>query len=158
MQKTSDIVKLLDLDPHPEDGFYKRLFEAKEVISTEAGERPITTSIIYLLPTESYSGWHRIRSHELWFFHEGNPVHICSIVDNQIVTNIIGMTPTAMPRCEVKPDTWFAARSRGSANYSLVSCVVSPGFDFNDFELADDSVLAMLSPEDRDLAGPLLRR
>jgi uncharacterized protein len=121
----------LDLAPHPEGGWYRRTWTSSVTVETDHGPRPTATAILYLLDGESQ--WHRVRSSELWLWHSGSAVDLR-----------IGQEPGAGaswtlqehdPQQLVPPNTWQSARLLGDEP-ALVSCVVSPGFDFADFELA----------------------
>jgi len=123
----------LDLGPHPEGGWYRRTWTSAVVVDTPAGPRPSATAVLYLL--DGVSRWHRVRSAELWCWHRGSPV--------ELRRGGVGDTPDAgtpdrldadRPQVEVPAGTWQTARLLGPEP-ALVTCVVSPGFDFADFEL-----------------------
>jgi predicted cupin superfamily sugar epimerase len=123
----------LDLAPHPEGGFYRRTWTSSVVVDTPHGPRPSATAVLYLL--DGSSRWHRVRSAELWCWHRGSAV--------ELRHGGTGPTPSAPltvrldgdgPQAEVPAATWQAARLLGP-DPALVTCVVSPGFDFADFEL-----------------------
>ncbi|GAA1862042.1 cupin domain-containing protein [Pseudonocardia ailaonensis] len=123
-----------DLAPHPEGGWYRRTWTSPVTVETDHGPRPTATAILYLLDAESR--WHRVRSAELWLWHSGSPV--------ALRTGGTGPAPAGplerflgpeLPQIEVPAHHWQAATLLGPEP-ALVSCVVSPGFDFADFELA----------------------
>ncbi|GEL17880.1 cupin domain-containing protein [Pseudonocardia asaccharolytica] len=127
----------LDLTAHPEGGWYRRTWTSPMVVQTASGPRPSATMILYLLDGESR--WHRVRSTELWCWHGGSPVALCLGGDGPVpadpTTVVLGPPgPGALPQRPVPPRRWQAARLLGPEP-ALVSCVVSPGFDFADFEL-----------------------
>lgn len=126
--------QVLGLEPHPEGGWYRRTWTSPVVVDTPAGPRPSATAILYLL--DGVSAWHRVRSAEVWLWHSGAAV--------ELTTGGTGPSPVAgptvrlhadTPQAVVDADTWQTARLLGPTP-ALVSCVVSPGFDFADFELA----------------------
>lgn len=118
----------LDLAPHPEGGWYRRTWTAPVTVETEYGPRPSATAILYLLDGESRR--HRVRSSELWLWHSGSGVELW--VDGGRYT-----LDAHHPQQLVPPHAWQSATLAGPEP-ALVSCVVSPGFDFADFELAVD--------------------
>lgn len=121
----------LDLAPHPEGGWYRRTWTSPVVVDTPRGPRPSATAILYLLDT--VSGWHRVRSAELWLWHSGSAVELTA--GDRPGTGTSTVLDAAAPQLTVPADVWQSARPLGPGP-ALVSCVVSPGFDFADFELA----------------------
>jgi len=141
---TEELIRQLQLLPHPEGGYYRETYRSAGALLTPDGaQRNTCTAIYYLLEGIDKSHFHRIRSDELWFFHAGEPLEIFEIVDGQLATVMLGMDVQAgqSPSLLIPANTWFAARVRASSGFSLVSCTVSPGFDFADFELASRAKL-----------------
>ena len=134
-----EIIKKLKLIPHPEGGFYKETYKSDQNVTTNNGiHRNVCTAIYYLLENKDKSLFHRIKSDELWFFHQGNPIEIIFIQNNLISSIILGndIEKGEFPQVRIPANTWFAAKIINDSGYSLVSCVVAPGFDFADFQLA----------------------
>ena len=125
----------LDLAPHPEGGWYRRTWTSAVTVDTPGGPRPSVTAVLYLL--DGVSRWHRVRSAELWCWHRGSPVALeCGGTGEVPVPGGPVRLEAASPQREVPAGTWQTARLLG-ADPALVTCVVSPGFDFADFELAE---------------------
>jgi predicted cupin superfamily sugar epimerase len=144
------LVKSLNLLPHPEGGFYKETFRSVEGIETEQGERNLCTSIFFLLTSENVSRFHRIKSDELWFFHEGSPLTVHTLGENGYEGLSLGLSDSdsdCLPQQLVKANTIFGSTVDQPNSYSLVSCVVAPGFDFLDFELFEAKDLLPLFPQ-----------
>lgn len=103
---------------------------------TPAGDRPSATAILYLL--DAPGRWHRVRSTELWLWHSGATAALILGGDGDAPgteqPRELGPAPQASPQLEVPPNTWQRAVPHGDEPV-LVSCVVSPGFDFADFEM-----------------------
>jgi uncharacterized protein len=138
------IIEHLHMLPHPEGGYYKETYRSADTFFTQNGEtRNIGTAIYYLLENEDKSHFHRLTSDELWFFHQGTPIEIFCIEENKMVVKLLGndLANGANPQWLIPADTWFAARVQNSSGFALVSCTVSPGFDFKDFEMAERVVL-----------------
>lgn len=151
-QKVKSIIEDLELSPHPEGGFYKRTYESEERIETPSGQRPAMTSIYYLLTKGDKSHLHRIRSNERWFHHLGGPLDIHSISDGELKTCTIGSDlSSCKPVCDIPPNTWFCAEISDNSGFSLVSCAVCPGFDFEDFELGEEKTLIKEYPNHSDI-------
>ena len=149
--KKNRIIAKLDLKPHPEGGFYKETFRANaNVIVDESiygtNKRTAGTSIYYLLRSNEFSAWHRLKSDEVWNYHGGSSLtlHMINSETGTYSQAIIGdvADETADPQFTIKANTWFAASFNDKQSFSLVGCTVFPGFDFSDFELADSSLIA----------------
>jgi len=89
----------------------------------------------------------------LWFFHLGQPLEIIVIQDKHLVTFILGndVKKDEDPQVRIPANTWFAARVKNAKGFSLVSCTVSPGFDFADFNLAKREDLVQQFPHLKDV-------
>jgi hypothetical protein len=142
------------LVPHPEGGFYAEVHRAKRRVQPGLAlpERSAYTSIHYLLAGDDFSAWHRIQSDETWFFHAGCDLVIYSFAENgQLQTQRLG-THSGCFQLTIAARTWFAAQPDQADSCSFLSCVVAPGFEFEDFELASrQGLLADYghSPENR---------
>ena len=150
----------LNLQPHPEGGYYKEIFRSQnEVVRTGAtGLKQACTSIYYLLEGEDFSGFHRLASDELWYFHKGEPLHI-HVIDNAGIHTTIELSDadTGSLQAVIPPNTWFAAEIPSATGFALVSCAVAPGFDFAEFEMAKKHELLAQYPQHKDLLGRLCR-
>ena len=123
----------LDLAPHPEGGRYRRTWTSAVVVETPAGPRPSATAVLYLL--DDVSRWHRVRSAELWCWHRGSAVELRDGGPGELPTPAAEVRlDAASPQLAVPAGRWQTARLLGP-DPALVTCVVSPGFDFADFEL-----------------------
>nr|WP_276591705.1 cupin domain-containing protein [Sphingomicrobium nitratireducens] len=129
------MIERLRLVPHPEGGWYRETWRAPSL----GGERAVGTAIYFLLEAGQRSHWHRIDGHEIWLWHEGDPLELETAVGktgpvDRVVLGVDGAYQAIVPA-----SAWQQARPLdGQAGYSLVSCIVAPGFTFDGFELADD--------------------
>ena len=148
---TESLIQKLSLQPHPEGGYYRETYRAPLQVQSakHASMRSAFTSIYFLLGDGQYSAWHRVASDESWFFHEGSDVEVYSLLplgsprsgeDGVVRTQTLGLV-CACYELTIPADTWFAARPVQRDSHSLVSCVVAPGFEFEDFELASKEQL-----------------
>ncbi|MBN7809996.1 cupin domain-containing protein [Algoriphagus sp. H41] len=135
--RIQELVEKLNLQPHPEGGFYSETYRAEENLDTRQGERSLATSIFFLLRSEDVSHFHRIKSDELWFWHEGSPltVHVLGESGHQILKLGPADASGTSPQQVVKANSIFGSTVDQPDSFALVSCVVAPGFDFRDFEL-----------------------
>ena len=137
MHDIHTIINTLNLEPHPEGGFYKEMYRsetnAKDLIGSS--NKSALTSIYYLLAGKDFSAWHRIQSDETWYFHLGCDVLIYFFDENKLLrTKQIGMTSKNL-QATIAAHTWFAAKPLSENDFSLVSCAVAPGFEFDAFEI-----------------------
>ena len=146
-QEIKEIVEKLKLQPHPEGGFYAETYRSTE--STVGQERKLMTAIYFLLTSNNISRFHRIKSDEMWFFHAGSPLIVHTLDENGHTENKVGLNLLngEQPQFLVKKDTIFGSSVQSENGYSLVSCTVSPGFEFSDFELFTKEDLLPLFPE-----------
>ncbi|RCW43939.1 hypothetical protein DFQ14_10584 [Halopolyspora algeriensis] len=131
----------LDLLPHPEGGWYRRTWTSSVTthVAGKQDERPTATAIYFLLPAGHSSAWHTVASDELWLWHRGGPLVLTCAGDGphpQARQESITLGPDIaagqMPQAVVPAGHWQRADASAEAE-TLVSCVVSPGFDFADF-------------------------
>lgn len=151
----------LQLQPHPEGGFYREVFRSEmEVMrSPSLLAKRACTSIYYLLEGGDFSGFHRIASDEIWYFHKGSPLHI-HVIDENSEHLILELSDEATGGLSVvvKAGLWFAAEIPSKKGFTLVSCAVAPGFEFDEFEMADKEQLTTLYPRYSELFVKLCRQ
>jgi len=150
----------LQLQPHPEGGYYKEVFRsAMDVVRVGSDDiKQACTSIYYLLEGKDYSGFHRIRSDEVWYFHKGAPLHIHAIdADGAHTVYELSDTLTGSLSVVIKAGIWFAAELPSADGFVLVSCAVAPAFDFNEFEMARREDLLEEYPKHEEVIERLCR-
>lgn len=144
------IIEKLNLVKHPEGGFYRETYRAEQFITLDDDKKRNTgTAIYYLLNDTDKSHFHRISSDELWLFHQGTALELLMITDEgSLTTKTLGnrLDLDEDPQIIIKANTWFAARVKNEKGYALVSCIVAPGFDFEDFKLGNKEELIHLYP------------
>lgn len=160
--KTSkELVEHLELTKHIEGGFFRETYRAKEIIDTPRGPRNEMTSIYYCLPSDDFSVWHKIiDAEETFHFHYGDSALIYRIENRKIVTEVLGPEGQGSEKILMPANTWFAIRPSGlkiPADYSLMSCAVSPGFEYEDLVIADRSILDELDESEHKLAESLIK-
>jgi predicted cupin superfamily sugar epimerase len=130
----AEIIRLLELQPHPEGGHFREMF--RDPCQMEG--RAVSTAIYYLLKKGERSHWHRVDAAEVWHHYAGAPLALQVAESEQAkpATNVLGENIAAgeRPQIVVAEGHWQAAESLG--DWSLVGCTVAPGFEFSGFELA----------------------
>jgi predicted cupin superfamily sugar epimerase len=149
--RVAELIRSFSLQPHPEGGFYARQFESQIKMQHPAKAnaiRPLYTSIYFLMTSTHHSSWHRLSTDEMWHFYEGDPVHI-HLLHSSGAYQVKKLCAHGTDICfqwVVPAGVWFAVSSEGSLGYSFTGCSLAPGFDFDDFELADASDLQSQFP------------
>ena len=139
--RVAELIRDLNLIPHPEGGFYARIFMSSSRVEPADGRgaRPGLTTIYFLLPEGAFSRWHRVTSDEVWHFYEGAPLELLQMSADLVSLTRVALGPLTggqAPVHTVPAGDWQAARSTGA--YTLVGCTVGPGFDFQDFTMLGD--------------------
>jgi len=149
-ERIAFLIEHLQLQPHPEGGYFKETYRSNDFIETKHGSRNLMTAIYFLVEGNNVSKFHRIKSDEHWFFHEGNGLdihvihpdgtHFCQSLGNR-------MEFGERQQFTVPANAIFGSCVKNGEGYALVSCVVAPGFDFQDFELFDRTYLLNIYPQ-----------
>ncbi|MFD0589433.1 cupin domain-containing protein [Paenibacillus sp. GCM10027627] len=150
----------LGLLPHPEGGYYRRTYQGEEKISDQElsvqfdGHRMLYTSIYFLLRSQDISHFHRLKSDELWYYHAGSPLTVHVIHENGTYEEIkLGknLENNETMQYLVPKNSIFGSSVLEPDTFSLVGCMVAPGFDFQDFELFTQKELLALYPEHHEV-------
>ena len=155
-QTAAEVAATLGLLPHREGGYFRETYRSPVVIPTPAGMRPLSTAILYLLTANDPSRFHRLRFDEVWFFHAGSPVEMVFLDPHESL--IVG--PDA-PQALAAGGRWMGARvappgggaqsaAVAGPDWALVGCVVSPGFEYDDFEAGNRDTLLQAYPQAAD--------
>lgn len=150
----------LGLEPHPEGGYFRETYRSTLEIAPQGfdGNRAVSTGIYFLLTEGNFSAFHKIKSDEMWHFYAGDPIHIYVIhPDGRLEEIVLGLELEngQVPQAVVPANGWFASKTTGP--YGLVGCTVAPGFDFQDFEMADRSTLVGSYPAHVQIINQLTR-
>ena len=127
-----EVIRLLDLKPHPEGGYFRETFRD----SDKDDGRARSTAIYYLLKAGDVACWHRVDASEVWHWYDGDPLELKLHDDAGSRSVVLGprLAEGQVPQAIVPKQCWQAARSLGA--YTLIGCTVAPGFEFSGFELA----------------------
>lgn len=156
MNTADKLIKKLELLPHPEGGYYNEIYSSDIIVKnlslpqTYEGDRKLSTSIYFLLRSGEVSSFHQLKSDEIWYYHCGSPLNIALISpDGELTTEKLGISSEKdeKPQIIIPAGTIFAAEVAGKYSYTLLSCMVSPGFDFKDFKLFSRGELLKRYPE-----------
>ena len=146
----------LGLSPHPEGGWFRETYRSKETIAQNGlperyvGPRAFCTLIYFLLESGQVSRLHRLQSDEQWHFYAGSSLTIHIIhPQGQYAQQQLGSDPEKGESLQaiIPAGCWFGATVNDPDAYSLLGCVVSPGFEFSDFEMAVRTELLSRYPQ-----------
>jgi len=179
----AELAATLGLEPHPEGGFFRETHRAAETVQTPRGERAASTAILFLVTPAALSHLHRISSDELWVFQGGLPLELVTLSPGgELETRVLGdfeetvRTPAEgpdeappasgadaasawLPQALVPAGSWQGARLAGgphlpaSRAWALVNCIVSPGFEYEDFELGERDALLAAYPQHAEIVA-----
>lgn len=164
MLKANETIKLLNLKPHPEGGYYRETYRADESIPPDAlperysGRRNFSTAIYYLLTPETFSSIHRLKSDEIFHFYLGDPVLVLLLFPDGTSKRIpLGndILRGHLPQLVVPRNTWMGALLMKGGKFALMGTTVSPGFDFDDFETGNREELIKKYPSEAELIARL---
>jgi uncharacterized protein len=157
MQRIEELIKKFNLQKHPEGGYYSETYRSE--MNIPGKERSLMTSIYFLLTSDNPSNFHRIKSDEIWFFHEGSALTVHMLDKGNHIIQKVGTNihNNEVPQFLVPSNTIFGSSITEKASFAFVSCVVAPGFDFNDFELFDKATLLGLFPQEEQIINQLTR-
>jgi len=152
--RIKQLIDKLQLEKHPEGGWYKETYRSPCSVDIERGERQLATVIYFMLQGDEKSAFHRLRSDEFWYYHQGSRLNVHVIYeDGKYKLHKLGLIDelNSAPQLFLPAGCWFAAECTEKDSYSLVSCSVHPGFDFADFELANKDDLLAAYPNNAEL-------
>ncbi len=167
MQTPEELISFFRMQPHPEGGYYLQTYKSPGIIPRESlpagfsGSRYFSTAIYFLLEKGNFSAFHRIKSDECWHFYTGQQL-IIYIIDPEGNLKVVKLGAEIKDgelfQYVVPAGCWFASEPAPDSAFSFVGCTVSPGFDFNDFELAAGVALSRQYPRHKQLIDRLCRK
>lgn len=166
MRSAEDWIRILELERHPEGGWYREVYRSADTIPASAlptrygSARPAATSILFLLAPGEFSAFHRLRCDEVWLHHAGGGLILHRLAPGgQLLREKLGPDPDLGQELQriVPAGTWFAATLADPGAYSLAGCVTAPGFEFDDFELGGREDLLETYPDHREAILRLTR-
>ena len=163
MRNAEYYIRELNMESHVEGGYFKETYRSAMQIDAEGfgGVRNVCTAIYFLLESKDFSAFHKIKSDELWHFYDGDPLSIYVIhPSGELEIMLLGLDVGAgqLPQLTVTAGCWFGSRVLSPGKYSLVGCTVSPGFDFEDFELASQGELTGTYPQHVQIINEMTRQ
>ena len=154
-----DLIRQLDLQPHPEGGWFRETYRSSQTVQTPAGERAAATAILYLLADDAFSAFHRVRSDEVFHFYRGDPATLVQFDGSGCRSLTLGPDASAGQHSQalVPGGVWQAVYLPAGSQWALMGCTVAPGFEFDDFELTGRADLIQRFPQHAALIEKLTR-
>ena len=160
-------IKHLNLQRHPEGGWFAETYRAPEIIKFNHlperfnSDHNISTAIYYLLESEDFSAFHRIKQDEIWHFYDGSVLNLHVIKDNGSYSKLIlgnEILSNQFPQVVIKAGWLFGAEVGIKDSYTLTGCTVAPGFEFTDFEMPSREELLQKYPQHSSVITKLTRK
>lgn len=150
-----EVIRRYGLRPHPEGGHYREVHRSDQSLGQPPGypgERIALTAIYFLLARGEFSAFHRVRGEEVWVHLAGSPLELVLLEKAPRTHRLAPAGGDGTPLVAVPPGTLQAAQPLG--DWSLVTCLVAPGFDFSDFSMPERAQLLEAHPAH----GEIIRR
>jgi len=162
--KASKYIKQLHLKKHPEGGYFREVYRSGELIFTAQlpkrykSARNFSTSIYFLLEGKQFSAFHLLQSDELWHFYDGCAV-LLYVIDQKgkLTVKKLGGDEDCELQLTIEKQSWFAAEVEDKKSFALFGCTVSPGFDFDDFELGKRQELIKKFPQHKTIISGMTK-
>lgn len=157
--KAKYYIDKLKLIEHPEGGYFREFYRSEELVDGKRlhnrfdGRRCFSTAIYYLLESKHISLFHKLKSDEIWHHIDGGSVRIILLDQAGKLSEIVVGKNTdngEVLHAVVRNGCWFAAEVADGSSFVLVTCTVAPGFEFDDFTLADRNELLQKYPEHKN--------
>lgn len=166
MLRKEELIDKLQLEKHPEGGYFKETYRSEILLPDSAlpseftSGRNASTCIYFMLTSDEFSAFHKVNQDETWHFYLGQTItlHIVSPQGNYSQVSIGNdFSQNETPQFIVPAQHWFAAEMKTENSFALVGCTVAPGFDFDDFNLADQKELQQMFPHHTEIIQKLTR-
>jgi predicted cupin superfamily sugar epimerase len=155
-----DWIRRLGLAPHPEGGCFREIYRSAEIIPLQglperfAGPRSFSTSIYFLLEGKECSRFHRLKADEIWHFYTGSPLTI-HLISPEGGYGTLALGPDIEKgehfQAILPAGHWFGASVDHVESFALIGCTLAPGFDFQDFEIAQRVSLTRAFPQHEEI-------
>jgi predicted cupin superfamily sugar epimerase len=160
MNTQADWIKYLNLKAHPEGGYFFENYRSNQEFTDTtkySGTRNLATSIYYMLESGKVSKLHQLKSDEIWYFHHGSPLKVHIFNNHEYRTYILGtnLNENQLLQLIIPAGAIFGAEVLEQHSFTILGCMVSPGFHFDDFELIKSNSILYNYPEHRSIIEKL---
>ena len=160
MDSKANWIKYLNLTAHPEGGYFCENYRNASELNIDekySGKRNLATSIYYMLEYEQFSKLHRLKSDEIWYFHHGAPLKVHVFNNNLYQSYVLGtnFNKNQLLQLIIPAGAIFGAEVLESNSFTILGCMVSPGFHFDDFEIIKAVEVLAIFPEQKTIIEKL---
>jgi uncharacterized protein len=160
MLSSSDVIRIMKLQPHPvEGGYFRETHRTRGLLEAFGGERSIGTAIYYLLTADTVSEMHLLPGDEIFHFYLGDPLETLMLLpDGGSATHVLGpdLLSGQFPQLVVPGGVWQGShRLAGPHGYTLIGATMAPGFDYRDYTTGRRGDLATKWPDRSELITKL---
>ncbi|GAA0087037.1 cupin domain-containing protein [Clostridium sp. CTA-7] len=156
MKNAEYYIESLNMTSHVEGGYFKESFLSNDEVRKD---KKLWSSIYFLLKTGEVSNFHRLKSDEVWYYHDGEALTIYMISpEGELIAKQLGINIEngEVPQVLV-PKGYIFGSAMNNDGFALVGCMVAPAFEFDDFELFEREELLKLYPEHKETILKLTR-
>ena len=166
MLRKEELIEKLKLEKHPEGGYFKETYRSEIALSKSAlpseftSSRNASTCIYFMLTSDEFSAFHKVNQDEAWHFYLGETITLHMVSPEGKYSQVsIGndFSQKETPQFVVPAQHWFAAEIKTEDSFALVGCTVAPGFEFDDFKLAEPQELQQIFPQHKEIIEKLTR-
>jgi uncharacterized protein len=165
MPTADELIALLQLKPHPEEGgFFRETYRSADRLAAAhlparyQGDRSASTAIYYLLTPTAISALHRVATDEVFHFYLGDPVRMLQLGPGKMARDIIlGPDVAAGQQLQVvvPRGVWQGSLLESGGRFALFGCTVAPGFEYADYEHGNQAELTAEFPEHAEMIRQL---
>ena len=160
MDSKANWIKYLNLTAHPEGGYFNENYRNSSELNIDekySGKRNLATSIYYMLEYGQFSKLHRLKSDEIWYFHHGAPLKVHVFNENLYQSYVLGtnLKENQLLQLIIPAGAIFGAEVLESNSFTILGCMVSPGFHFDDFEIIKAVEVLAIFPEQKTIIEKL---
>ena len=150
-----EIIKTLDLHPHPTCGFTNEIFRTAAKVPLADlpigydGPRTLGGFLYFLVTDEAHIRLHRIRSDQMYHHYFGDPLEVLLLYpDGKSEVRVVGTDLAAgeRPQLLVPGGTFHAGRIRGAGKYALLGTSVWLRAEPSDVEMGNADTLTSAYP------------
>lgn len=164
-EKVNQYIKTLHLIPHHSqpgcllaDIYQGPIVDVDKNIFS-GGKRPQSNAIYHMVIETAITQFNNVKSPKYWQYCDGSPQAVC-IVDTKNKTFeefILGdplihaalaekLNKKLLQIICILPHQWIGAKLINNKSFSLITCTMTPGFDMQDFNVADINKAKILFP------------
>lgn len=150
-----DYISSLKMRPHPEGGYF---IETCRSLIPFQDEQSVSSSILFLLHEKEVDVLHRLQEDEYWIFQDGGPLQLVMIdLDDNLQIVTLGKDVNHGEKLIYRVPKGYIFGSIGGKGFSLVTCLVTPEYLDEHFELFNRDDLIKRYPQFKKIITDMTR-